>query len=503
MKRLASTDRLPRTRRAQRALLLTAAPTLAVIATGAAAFECASSEDTSVDIVSACDPAKLGTSPAEATVKEFVQTSADLLTRAQSLESRFKDVCNAMNADLGQPAGNDLRGACNKLAVRFLAAAQLPPIPDGGVLRPVWVNIGFNDTCTFDHTVEPKCVDGCSGQPPCDPIAACDPQTKVASKCAGNCGSTCDVIAAPGSPVACKNQCSGTCDMPGDAGTEGGPPAFACAAECTGKCLAPTWTARCTGGCNKGFLGKCEGTCTGSCDGKPIAPPGFPPDAGADAGDGGEAGAGPPAVAPTGADGNCPGTCGGQCSSNASGTCAAPCTGTFSAGACAGLGTCIGACAGTTGCLTTCDGTCTSPAGACTGICRGSCDQGATDKVCEGTLNCPGGDLCKAICRVKGALTVKCTPPGGVNVQIAGDFALYDAFKKHAAEFGQLVNELTKIQFAAQVIYDRTAGEFRTAGLVSDVGFKCVDQASQAITQVRTTLNSCVSASQITTGQSF
>jgi hypothetical protein len=484
-------------KRLRRLALLPLTP-LAVAASLAAIMHCASKDDESVTIVTACDVAALDTSPAEITVKLWAETATELRTRTQALETRFKDVCNAMNREMGEAEGADARAACNKIAGRIEAASTTPPIPDAGGVRPVWVVTRWDDTCKYDSTLEAKCVDSCSGEAaPCDPIGKCAPTNAYSGTCGGECTGTC---AESGENVACKGECTGTCAMPvpGDGGA-GQAPTFACGAECSGTCTAATWTGNCTTACDTGFFGRCGGTCTGTCDGTPINTQPPPEDAGAEAG---PSDAGPP-KAPTGSDANCKGVCRGQCSAQASGSCTSRCNGVFSGGTCQAAGACRGECKGQTGCLTTCTGTCTTRSAQCGGTCEGDCSTAKSAGRCKGTLDCAGNRECKAICGVKAALAATCGKPADSEVRIAGDFALYQAVEKHIADFAALTNEMNLVRLAVERAADRTPGSFKSIGIVRDNAFKCVEGTLPVIAEARTSLNTSLLASQVIKGVKF
>ena len=488
--------RMIRARSAQALVFFTTA--VGAIVTIASLVDCSSDEDTSVTIVRDCDVAKLNTAvPAEATVKLFVATINDTLTRGKELQTRYKDVCNAMNREMGEAEGADIRAACNKVAARVAKANGQTPVPEGGLPSSVtpWVVISWDQRCFENAAATAECLNQCSGGPGCDPLGKC---AKPAGACGASCEGTCETA---GTDLPCVGECKGACAMlappPPDSGAEPFIPQN-CTAECSGTCKLPTWTGRCETACNTSFLGFCGGTCTGTCNDSPIGTPN-PFDAGAE---GGTPDAGP---APTGSDGNCPGVCKGQCSAKASGTCKSPCAGAFSGGTCAGPGNCIGSCrTASTGCTSTCTGSCTSKATtACAGTCRGKCGAGLSSANCEGPLSCEANDECKGTCALRGALAAKCPAIKTAEVRIAGDYEVYDAVNRHIGEFATLTNELLVVRAALERIADRTQGDFKAIGLVSERGFKCVDGAIVAATEARTLLATSLSASTVIKGQKF
>ncbi len=468
-----------------------------------ALLHCSSTEDESVTIVTNCDPKALRTDdPVEVTARLFFETSNDLVTRAQALEKKFTDVCNAIDSESGDQPGTDIRSACNKIAARLAAAQKLAPVPDGGGDVPVWVHIGWPEDCAIDSQTESACITQCATSP-CNTTAGC-PMGKQAGTCGAACNGVC-LTAPQAQPQACTGECRGTCATP-----DGG---IACsAAECVGDCTATTWTGRCAMGCDNGFLGLCKGTCTGTCDGAPIAGPGSM-DAGADdAGDGGDAEAGPPAdagpvVAPGGADGNCPGVCSGQCSSQASGACGAKCRGGFSGGECrGGPARCKGTCtAAAFGCTTTCQGECAFNAdgGACAGTCSGGCSGAVTNPSCGVALTCDANVQCKNVCRTKAAIATTCPNPPGIEVRVAGDQAIYDALKKHMPDFAEASVEANLVNSTSFNISAVTLADYKTLGSTRDRVRVCVTAASKNVEQARNSLATSVAASQVTQGIKF
>src|SRR5690606_6901654 len=154
------------------------------------------------------------------------------------------------------------RAACNTIATRFAAAADMAPTPPGGD-RPVWTLVKFDElACVVDTKAEAACIDQCSGSPtPCDPLAQCE--------AVGTCEGTCEVCRSkgtPGSAIASMGECRGASTK-----TDACAPTGACQGECNGKCTNPMgWSGNGTAGCTAGCVGKCEGTCHGTCDGASV-----------------------------------------------------------------------------------------------------------------------------------------------------------------------------------------------------------------------------------------
>jgi hypothetical protein len=464
------------------------------ISAAGVALHCAPSEDTSVSIVTQCDAATLNVAdPAEATVKVYLETASELQTRAAMLVSRFKDTCNAINRDLGAPEGGDVHAACNPIADRIAKAAAIPPVPDGGILKPVWAAFNFDAlTCPVDAVSEAKCLDQCSGQPACDPSAKCAPG-KSTGTCAGNCTGTCSTS---GDTAACVGGCFGKCAFPsldGGGAPEGGVPA--CGGECVGTCGANSWLGRCSTGCGKGFLGQCLGTCTGLCDGVPYSLV----DAGADPDAAAEGGILPGAPGA----GNCTGVCAGACAGQASGQCGAKCAGDFSGGACGGVGNCVGTCSGPgIPCTTTCAGTCKQHVGTCAGSCT-ACAEPLTGGKCVGTFDCgTANPICTGTCILKGALAAKCGS-SAVATTLAGDYKLYDAVSAHMVDFTAIAREANVINGNLSGVLQQTSGAFHAIGVVHDNARLCAASANPIYDDAKANLTLAISASLIVNGTKF
>ena len=481
-------------------------------------LQCSTDEDLSVDIATSCDVAKLRTDdPVEVTVRLFVQTANDLGTEASALEKRFTDICNAVNQESGEEPGSDIHAACNKIAARLDKAQKTAPVPDGGT-APIWVHVGYPETCSDNAQEEAACLSQCAKSPPCDIAQSC-PAGKQSGSCAGSCTGVCRQAA---DNTACVGECAGACGTP-----DGG--VVCAAAECVGTCTAATWAGQCESGCDAKFVGLCGGTCNGTCDGAKVgAQPdgGAPPDggggggdAGGDGGDGGDGGpveagpppdAGPPPPpppAPGGADGNCTGVCVGSCSSKASGSCGAKCRGAFSGGECTGgPARCIGTCTGASiACLATCKGTCSVAVdgGSCGASCAGSCSGQLTNEQCGADLTCDANVQCHNVCKVRGALKANCQPPAGVEVRVAGDLAIYQALKAHAGDFAAAALEANLLNTESFRISSVTLEDYKTLGATRDKVRVCVTAGSKSVDDARTSLATSVAAAQVIKGLKF
>ena len=477
-------------------------------------MHCSPTDPGPVQLATSCELDKLNASSGEVTLKAYIDTANELLTRASTLEQRLLGACNAIDKDVGLPAGSDVKAACNAVATKIKAAKNLPiPLdagPEAGT-PPIWVQIQWDGTaCSSNTTAEVECLKQCSGGAACDPLTAC-PVAKLTGTCSGQCTGKCTHT---GPSIDCTGDCAGACALP-EAGV-------ACAAECVGTCTAASWTGRCSTACNSGFLGSCGGTCTGTCNDNPVGMQ--PAEAGTDAGgdadpdsgtDGGvdEAGteAGGPAdagapIAPMGADGNCNGLCKGQCSSKASGRCASRCTGDFAAGPCTGVGAkCIGTCnAPTGGCASTCSGICraasAATAGVCTGDCAGGCSVPLTAPSCS-ALTCEANTECKNVCKVRGALAATCAPMLGVAIRLVGDYPLYDAVQRHMGELAAVLNEVNLLNEASLAISGRTIQDFAAVGASRDVARQCVLAGGETAEKARAKLATLAGASGVLVGK--
>ena len=449
-------------------------------------YGCFKDEDQGT-VATTCNLASLGNTPADATLKAFVQAQTSLTERSASLRTKMTEVCNAMNKDLGLPSLPELNAACNSVATQFAGAQGASPVPDGGDAGPLWVGVIWSPECARSTKAEVQCLAQCAvGEEggACNIGTSC--QAATAGKCAGDCTGICSNKGDTAS--ACNGECRGECKV-----QDGGP--TVCAGECRGSCTAANWLARCSTGCNAGFRGRCEGTCNGKCDGNPIAPPGF---------DAGDPDAGPQ-PAPGGADANCKGVCTGQCNGKASGSCTSACTGEFAGGPCQG-GRCTGQCSSHSGgCTSECTGACRAPAtGNCTGTCVGKCSVPfADDAVCAKPLNCQANSICQRTCALEGALQGTCPKISGLDIRIAGSYPLYDAVKPHVADLLALVDQASLVKAEAARLLQQTTGDFKAIGVFRETGLQCVEASSAAFDKAEADLELLANVSGILQGRKF
>jgi len=468
-------------------------------------------------VIDKCDRASLSTDPAnpQSSLAAYVDSTALLLKKSTDVEAELRDVCNAINVDLGLPAGTDSASACKGVTARIESVIKKEPAPPPGSTSSTdWVEIRFPPVCQVPPGTLEGCLAKCAG--PCDP-SKCTPG-KLSGKCNGACTGTCSQT---GPAVACNGRCIGETVL--DAGS--------CQGECTGVCGAQAWAGQCTGSCPAGFTGTCSGTCTGMCNGVPIGDAGAPPsDAGveAEAGDAGEGGAdagpteggAPPGTfkrPPGGADGNCTGLCVGLCSSGANGDCKGPCLtfadagppiGQFTAGFCGASGTpatCTGVCRTANGNGTTnaCLGTCTqSNVPTCDGICRtvdgGGCMGTLENQFCEGNVMCGQNAECNNACQATAALSAVCTEPKVVQIYAVSDPQLFAALEKHGGALGKAVGGISQLRTAFSFIGNRAFGDFNSLGLSGDLVRACVAEGSTNVQGANVKLGAAVAANPTT-----
>jgi hypothetical protein len=500
-----------------------------------ALIHCSSDESKATDIPIECKVEQLNTETTEKTAKVFYDTANGLKTKAGDLRKRFTDLCDTINAELGdqKTSGeyNDsrLRAACNKVAARIKKAKD--SAPDAGSATPLWAAITFDTNCQADTAAENTCIAQCADAP-CDIAKAC-PADKQVGTCTGTCTGTCAT-----KDSTCIGECRGACGtLPATTFPDGGintPAGNACQqAECVGTCTAPNWNAKCEGPC-RNFYGECGGTCTGKCDGQEINPQQPPPPPDTDGGcteeDGGfdedadaynppivkcvtKDAAAPPVPIPYDKPGNCKGTCSGICSGSANGRCTGtPCDGGFSGGECfAGPVRCNGSCSqASIACTgTTCTGTCvsgTDGGATCAGECAGGCNGQMSNIKCTAPLACEANEQCKNACVVKGAIATTCAPPGSVDVRVIGDTKLYEALKKHLTEFAAIVMETQLVNDQSVAITNVTLGDYKVLNNNRDARLPvrlCVKTSNDVVNGARSLLATLVGAAQITKGTEF
>ncbi len=467
-------------------------------------------EGESVATTESCDLAQLAnvdpTSPnlkkeGALSLKTYVESAELLRAKAAEVETDFKDGCNALNAELGLPSGNDAIAACNPIAARIadLINKQNPNSPAD------WFEFRFASSCQGKPGTKEQCIAACSAG--CDSTKCTQPQS---GKCTGGaCKGRCVIS---GDAVPCAGQCIG--EVPVEAGT--------CSGECIGRCTAQAYAGQCEGSCTANFRGKCGGTCTGKCDGAPInldqldaGQPEGGSDAGADADPDAEAGPPPPTVLrppPSNADGNCPGFCegmgpngtGGLCSSKAYGACTAPCSNVVDGGRVLtpySAGTCGAACTGTcragkpTPSTSTCTGECTEVIGdECPGICKDECGGQLSNGFCEGQLACNQDTECTNACEARNLLEITCGDAKVIELYVAADPDLYAALQKHGARIAKAASKLRLVRQAFGFISNRTYGDFVAVGARGDLARVCVERGGAAIAAAEQSLRNSNSA---------
>jgi len=382
---------------------------------------------------------------AQATLKAFGQASSALKDAALEVEGKWRETCNAINAELGEDATQkSAEKACAVLNARVKKA----------LAAGVTVSLQVESECHADVKVQGECQASCN-LPDCDVRAKCEPG-KLSVACEGACEGTCDVQAPS---VACTGTCSGKCTAD---------VAVACSGSCTGDCTG-AWNGTCEGGCTAQFSGTCGGVCEGKCDG-------------------------------ANSSGTCNGKCEGSCSAKASGECSAQCTGNFS-GSC--KAECKGSCETTGGaqCSGKCEGTCSYAPGKadCNGECHGKCSAEVKPPSCEGTLDCKGAAECQASC--EGSATAKASCESTADLVVKGDAELYSAIQAHIGDVKSAFALTVALKDPIAKLSGKTVGTFSALGDVGVSGAACVAAAVSIAAEAQASISVSVTASASVQGK--
>jgi hypothetical protein len=355
---------------------------------------------------------------AQATVKAYSQACVALNDRALEVERKWRDTCNAINAELGEDTSNtSAEKACAVLNARIAKATG------------VTVNLEVKSECHADLSVQADCQASCK-LPDCDIQANCE-AGKLVVECNGACSGACDVTAPS---VACTGTCSGKCTAD---------VAVQCSGSCTGDCSDLAWNGTCDAGCSANFSGKCGGTCMGTCDSKDST-------------------------------GKCAGICKGTCSAQANGSCSAKCSGSFS-GSCKAQ--CKGSCEATGGaaCMGKCEGTCSYQQGKadCQGECHGTCEGAVKPPTCTGKLSCEGAAECQASCDASARAKASCS--SSADLVVTGDGAeLYAAINAHIGQVKEAFALTLELRKPIVALAGKTASTFSALGDIGVAGGACV-----------------------------
>jgi hypothetical protein len=241
---------------------------------------------------SGCDEFAGGSSSIEAlqidaTTKQFVEASSDLVGVVSSMETSIYTSCKNIDGDLGVTdtwsamTGLDAQvtEACHQAQTKITAILN----EDASVQAACYLSVSGGG-CQVDASVEASCEAQCTGTASCTPpdvtvtcqpgdlsvvcsgscmaSATCEGTVTAAATCQGSCSADCagecDVTATAPSvhcEGTCGGHCTGTCDGTSAGGTT-------CAGTCVGTCDANcTYTGGVSARCN----GSCKGTCTGDC----------------------------------------------------------------------------------------------------------------------------------------------------------------------------------------------------------------------------------------------
>lgn len=170
---------------------------------------------------------------ANATLRAFVQASADLSEVSAKAEAEVSSACTKMGRDLGlsdEQMGEGTAAKCNALNAKIDAI-----LGAGATVKATFTP----PQCTASAEAHAECSGQCSGS--VDPgaiIARCDP-AQLSGTCEGTCGGSCE----------------GTCK-----------------GDCQGECAARDAGGRCTGQCKGTCRGECSGSCHTTCQGTWKAP---------------------------------------------------------------------------------------------------------------------------------------------------------------------------------------------------------------------------------------
>lgn len=290
------------------------------------------------------------------TAQAFVQSGADLVNIANTIENNVLTACinidsdlmvtdtwSAMGPDGGGSLDKETTEACTQAANAISTALN---DVDAGASAQCQLSISGGG-CQVMADAEASCEAQCSG------MASCTPPSVTASCSAGDisgqCSGMCMANATCEGSATVQAMCQGSCE-----------------ADCTGMCTPPTGgsidcTGSCTGNCNgtctvngtaTQSTGTCSGTCSGKCDAACMIAAGQPA--------------------------HCSGTCNGTCNGN--------CTITASGGvSCGAMANCRGACSGMV----------TAP----------TCEGQVKSAMCSSDVNC------QSSCESHASLTANCTPP--------------------------------------------------------------------------------------------
>lgn len=195
--------------------------------------------------------------PVDATVRIFMQASADLLAIGDKMKPAVKQACAKIALDLGATdtwsalgdgdasiANDNHTGACD------VASAKIGPIMQQAA-NANFALIWTHGVCRPDFEQQKTCDDICKTQNVCDSGSIetrCDPGS-LSVQCSGSCNASAFCEGRPERPANCMGQCEATCTG-------------ACKGTCTSADGKRTDNdPNCHGKCSSSCNGTCEGLC--------------------------------------------------------------------------------------------------------------------------------------------------------------------------------------------------------------------------------------------------
>jgi hypothetical protein len=128
-----------------------------------------------------------------------------------------------------------------------------------------------------------------------------------------------------------------------------------------------------------------------------------------------------------------------------------------------------------------------------------------TGKVCAGTSGCGAAGanpICAGVCALHGALATTCTAVP-MDIRVAGDYKLGQALKAHSDELTALMRQAHVISSNLGGVLDRSAGQFKTIGVVYDNARFCSETATPIYDEARSLAGTATAANGVFGGISF
>src|SRR5262249_22107699 len=130
----------------------------------------------------------------------------------------------------------------------------------------------------------------------------------------------------------------------------------------------------------------------------------------------------------------------------------------------------------------------------CDGRCDGTCSEPMQGTACRGKLDCGQNVECGNACAVKAALTLKCTPPAGIELEAVSDSKLHDAIKNHGGALAVAIQTLNALRTAELAIQDRGISDFEAIHATGEVVRACVNRGQAALSKADTAIKAAVNA---------